>query len=158
MIETRDLEEFVEQNDRDIRRYLRSRGIWDREELNDIVQDFYYRCKDESLLGKFDPVRGPYSSYIFVLISTCISHYYKKAKPVHELPAPETTDVWGRVREFKDWIMDQPHSPQLMNELNRRIEGRTDRTCANTILFCQAIKIYQSLDTCMGVTGFQGAF
>jgi len=160
MIETTNLETFVAHNDRDLRRYLRSRGIWDEDKLNDIIQSFYLKVKAEDLLAKYNPEKGVYSNYVFVILSSVISNYFKKNKPVPEQTYKEEhTDIWQRIRDFRDYLIKQPHADQLLNDFNRRLLGNTDRTCANTILYCQTLKIFKTLEMYSpGVTGFQGAF
>jgi len=145
MIETRDLTEFYRSNDPDIRRYLRFKGIHDSDDIDDISQDFYCRCKAEALLEKFDPNRGCFTNYVFVILVTCISHFFKnQMKPNYE-PEPPVPNAWERIHEFQYWLADQSNAPQLINDFHRRILGKTDRTCANTILYCQAVKVYNSI-------------
>ena len=125
MTDTTSLAQFVAFNDQDCRRFLTSTGVA-AYTIDDTIQSFYSTCIDSSVLTKWNPVRGQFSTYVFSVLKNVASHTPACNTSDDDRPAPASGLV-QRVIDFRAYLQKHggDHTDELYSHLWARIKGET---------------------------------
>ncbi len=127
MTDTTCISEFYQFNNDDVVRIF-SHKIYNSESVPDLVQNFYVRLIDRSSLDKYDPQKGPYDSYVMMLIDHTISDSIPRRKDstcATILPEDNFDEHKDKISDFRSWIdrYGGKHRAVLYRELQLRING-----------------------------------
>ena len=151
MIDTTSLESFYRLNSCDTRRIIRSQLFHaTKQDLEDIEQEFYYRCLNYNILGNYDSSRAGYDSstagfdtYLYRSISNCVQGWVNTWHPdstwcqgIYRELAPaycnntslESLEVVERISKFRLYIQKspQPYRSSALKVLDLKLAGKFD--------------------------------